>query len=54
MKHIGFFLRDIHFNQRTGQLSYQRGDVQKALIFQDGGLIFARTNVPEERLGDPS
>jgi tetratricopeptide (TPR) repeat protein len=52
MKHIGFFLRDIHFNQRTGQLSYQRGDVQKALIFQDGGLIFARTNVPEERLGE--
>lgn len=52
MKHIGVFLRDIHFNQRTGQLSFQRGDIQKSLIFQDGGLIFARTSVPEERLGE--
>lgn len=52
MTHIGFYLRDIHFNQKTGQLSFQKGPIQKTLIFQDGGLIFARTSVPEERLGE--
>ncbi len=51
MKHIGFFLKDIHFNQKTGQLSFRKADIQKTMIFQDGGLLFARTNVPEERLG---
>jgi len=52
MRHIALFLRDIHFNQRTGQLSFQKSAIQKSLIFQDGGLIFARTNVPDERLGE--
>ena len=52
MIHIGLFLRDIHFNQKTGQLSFQKGSIQKSLIFQDGGLIFARTNVQDERLGE--
>jgi len=52
MIHIGFVLRDIHFNQKTGQLGFQKGSIQKTLIFQDGGLIFARTNVQDERLGE--
>lgn len=52
MNHIAFFLRDIHFSKKSGQLNFQRADIQKQLFFQDGGLIFAKTNVLEERLGE--
>jgi tetratricopeptide (TPR) repeat protein len=52
MVHIGLFLRDIFLNHKTGHLSFVRENVQKHLYFQDGSLIFAKTNIPEERLGE--
>jgi len=51
MVHIGLFLKKIYFKRKSGQLSFRRGDTQKQLCFQDGGLIFAKTNIPEERIG---
>jgi tetratricopeptide (TPR) repeat protein len=52
MVHIGLFLRDICLNNKTGHLSFVRESLQKHLYFQDGSLIFAKTNVAEERLGE--
>lgn len=52
MNHIGFYLRKIYFNKQTGQLIFKRGPVQKHLFFQDGELVHAKTNIPEERLGE--
>jgi curved DNA-binding protein CbpA len=52
MNHIGFYLRKVYFNKLTGQLIFKRGSVQKYLFFQNGDLVHAKTNVPEERLGE--
>jgi tetratricopeptide (TPR) repeat protein len=52
MVHIARFLKDVHFNKKTGHLSFRKDDVQKSLYFQDGDLIFTKTNVPDERLGE--
>lgn len=52
MVHIALFLKDVHFNKRTGHLSFRKDDAQKSLYFQDGDLIFTKTNVPDERLGE--
>lgn len=52
MNHIGFYLRKIYFNKLSGQLVFKRGPVQKILFFQAGDLVEAKTNVPEERLGE--
>lgn len=52
MDHIGIYLRKIYFRKLTGQLLFKEGSVQKNLYFQKGDLVFAKTNVPEERLGE--
>ena len=52
MDHIGLRFRDIFIGQKTGRLSFTRGGIQKSFLFQDGGLLFAKTNVSEERLGE--
>jgi tetratricopeptide (TPR) repeat protein len=52
MNHIAYFLKNIHFQKKTGQLDFQYEAVQKHLIFQNGGLLFAKTTLPEERMGD--
>jgi tetratricopeptide (TPR) repeat protein len=52
MDHIGLRLREIFLGQKTGQMTFMRGGIQKSFLFQDGGLIFAKTNVSEERLGE--
>jgi len=51
MKHIAFYIRDIHFNKKSGLLKFTYGDIKKTLFFQNGNLIFAKTNEPEEKLG---
>ena len=50
--HIATFLKDISLGGKTGHLSFFRGDIQKHFYFQDGNLIFIKTNVPTERLGE--
>jgi tetratricopeptide (TPR) repeat protein len=52
MNHIAFYLRRIYFQRLTGQLIFKRGSVEKHLFFQSGELVHAKTNVPEERLGE--
>ena len=52
MEHIGFYLRDIHFNKKSGCLTFKRKGLQNKLFFLDGFLIFAQTNVPQEKLGE--
>ncbi len=52
MKHIAFYLRKVYFNRKTGQIVFKRGSVEKILFFQSGELVHAKTNVPEERLGE--
>jgi tetratricopeptide (TPR) repeat protein len=52
MEHIGLHLRKIHFQKLSGQLIFKREAVQKHLFFVDGDLVHAKTNIPEERLGE--
>ncbi|MEA2005106.1 MAG: DnaJ domain-containing protein [Acidobacteriota bacterium] len=51
MEHIALFLRDIYFNKRHGVLIFQKKNINKFIFFRDGFLIFAKTNKPEEILG---
>lgn len=51
MNHISYHLRNIHFNKRTGILKFKHENIEKTLCFQEGNLIFAKTNQPDERLG---
>lgn len=52
MEHIGLYLRRIHFRKLSGQLIFKREAVLKQLLFMEGDLVHAKTNVPEERLGE--
>jgi tetratricopeptide (TPR) repeat protein len=52
MNHIALHLRNIYLNKLTGILTFRRQGVEKQLFFQNGDLVNARTNVPEERLGE--
>jgi tRNA(Ser,Leu) C12 N-acetylase TAN1 len=52
MEHIGLHLRRIHFRKLSGQLIFKREAVQKQLLFMEGDLVHAKTNIPEERLGE--
>lgn len=52
MKHIALSLRDIYLNKRTGSLFLKRAEIEKYFFFQDGQIVFVRTNQPGERLGE--
>ena len=52
MNHVALSLKDIYFFKRTGRLTFSRGGIQKSFFFQDGGMLFAKSNVSEERLGE--
>jgi curved DNA-binding protein CbpA len=52
MEHIAFYLRDIHFNYKSGRLVFTCKDIQKYFFFQDGYLVFTKTNQPGELLGE--
>ena len=52
MEHIGLHLKKIFLKKKQGQLYYQKGSVRKHLYFQEGELVFARTNVPQELIGE--
>jgi tetratricopeptide (TPR) repeat protein len=52
MEHIGLHLRKVHFRKLSGQLTFKREAVQKYLFFLNGDLVHAKTNIPEERLGE--
>ncbi len=52
MNHIALYLRQVYFKKISGQIIFKRGSVQKILFFEGGDLVQAKTNVPEERLGE--
>lgn len=52
MEHIGRYLHEIYFGQKRGQLTFRYQDIQKYLYFQDGHLVFTKTNQPNELLGE--
>jgi curved DNA-binding protein CbpA len=52
MEHIGRYLRDIYFGKKKGQLTFRYQNVQKYLYFQDGNLVFTKTNQQSELLGE--
>jgi tetratricopeptide (TPR) repeat protein len=52
MEHIGLHLRRIYFRKLSGLLIFKRETVQKQLVFLEGDLVQAKTNVAEERLGE--
>lgn len=52
MEHIGIYLKDIHFNKRSGRLIFRHHEIQTYLFFQDGFLIFAKTNQRQELFGE--
>lgn len=52
MEHIGIYLKDIYLNHKEGQLYFQHGSTRKHLYFRDGKLIYARTNLPQELIGE--
>lgn len=52
MEHISLYLKDIYFSLKKGQLVFQRGGIQKYFYFQDGELVYVKTNQPQELLGE--
>jgi curved DNA-binding protein CbpA len=52
MDHIGLKLKQIYFNNLKGLLVFRKFRVQKFFFFQEGCLIHARTNEPQELLGE--
>ncbi len=52
MEHIGLYLKDIYQNNKVGQLYFQQGNIRKHLYVINGNLVYARTNQPEELIGE--
>jgi len=52
MEHIGLYLKEIYFKEKRGRLSFHHQNFQKYLFFQEGFLIYAKTNHPLELLGE--
>ncbi len=52
MEHIGLYLKDIYHSKKVGQLYFQQGNIRKHLYVIDGNLVYARTNQPEELIGE--
>jgi len=52
MEHIGIYLKDIYLNHKEGQLYFNKGNTRKHLYFRNGKLIYARTNLPQELIGE--
>lgn len=45
-------LEFLRVSRKTGVLSFKKDRIRKSLYLKDGNVIFATSNVPEERLGD--
>ncbi len=52
MEHIGIYLKNVYFQKNRGSLFFRHQNFQKYLFFQDGFLIYAKTNHPLELLGE--
>jgi curved DNA-binding protein CbpA len=52
MEHIGLYLKNVFFQKFRGSLSIHFQNLQKYLFFQDGFLVYAKTNQSNELLGE--
>lgn len=52
LEHIGCYLKSIHFQKKKGHLIVHHDSVEKHLFFSEGNLISAKTNRPEELIGE--
>lgn len=52
MEHIANYLKDIYFNKKSGQLTFEYKGIQKYLLFKNGFLVFSKTNDPKEVIGE--
>ncbi len=52
MEHIGIYLKNVFFQKNRGRLSFYHDNFQKYLFFQDGYIVYAKTNHPHELLGE--
>ena len=52
MEHIGLYLKDIYHNKKVGQLYFQQGNMRKHIYVINGNLVYARTNQPQELIGE--
>jgi tetratricopeptide (TPR) repeat protein len=52
MNHIALLLKDVFLGQKTGRLMWRTPQDQRAFFFQDGVLLYAKTDVPGEALLD--
>ncbi len=52
MEHIALYLKQIFRDNQKGQLYFQQGNIRKHLYFQEGKLVYARTNQPQELIGE--
>src|ERR1051325_9389339 len=43
---------DLYFTRRTGILRLNQGDIRKSIYFKDGSVVFAHSNLKQERLGE--
>ena len=49
---IAILLGRIHFEKLTGRLTFDRGVVKKTIFFERGAPILARSNLPDDRMGE--
>lgn len=49
---VALMLKKVLKDQSSGELTVVGGDFSKTLYFEDGSLVFARTEVIEERIGE--
>jgi len=45
-------LQSVHLSQETGILDLREGRVEKSAYVRDGQIVFARSNDPDDRLGE--
>jgi len=51
MEHIGLCLKDVYLQRKRGKLSFHHQNFQKYLFFQEGFIVYAKTNHPQDLLG---
>lgn len=52
MNHIALFLKEVFLNQKTGRIIWRTPEDQRIFFFQDGVLLYAKSDVPGESLLD--
>ncbi|MDD8030856.1 MAG: DnaJ domain-containing protein [Acidobacteriota bacterium] len=52
INHIGRYLKEVFFNNKTGRLSFKRGEIEKHFFFIKGKPFQVKTNLKSERLGE--